>query len=228
MRSFVGKKIRLFTLRGLLAAVVVLILGVIIPTKWFYNTQADCNFPIYVSSVNNFHAELILPVDNGLFNWRQFLNLQELGTEADRYQYLSFGWGDKQFFMNAAYDPISIFDVLFLPGPSVMHVWGHSAGKPQLGNNFQLKKVNLSREEYGRLAKFIEDSFALNPDRKPVYLRTGFYRNSGFYEARGTYSALRTCNAWTAEGLRLADVNTPVWTALAPAVTFHVKCDCPE
>jgi hypothetical protein len=109
-----------------------------------------------------------------------------------------------------------------------MHVWGHSTKKPQLGDRFQLKKVDLSREEYLRLSKFVEDSFSLKVDRKPVYLQTGFYQNSGFYEAKGTYSVLRTCNAWTAEGLRLADVNTPVWTALAPAVTWQIKCDCPE
>jgi uncharacterized protein (TIGR02117 family) len=220
------KKAGKFLVRVLLGICIAALLGAFTPTKWFYGQQSDCNFPIYVSNVNNFHAEIILPVNNKVFNWGEHLNLQQLGKDADQYQYLSFGWGDRQFFMNAAFDPVTIFDVLFLPGPSVIHVWGHPEPKLQLGTEFELKQVNLSKAEYLKLAEFINNSFQHSVDNRANYLQPGLYKNSGFYEAQGSYSILRNCNAWTAEALRVADVNTPLWPALAPAVMRQINCDC--
>jgi uncharacterized protein (TIGR02117 family) len=220
------KKIGKFLLLALCGVCTVAMIGAFTPTKWFYNPQADCTVPIYISSVNNFHAEIIVPVGNQTFDWRQQLDLQQLGKDASQYKYLSFGWGDRQFFMNSSFDPITIFDVLFLPGSSVMHVWGHKEPKLQLGAKFDLKQVSLSKAEYLRLSQFINDSFQRSTLHQTTYLQPGFYPNSGFYEAKGSYSILRNCNAWTAEALRVADVNTPLWPALAPAVMQQINCDC--
>jgi uncharacterized protein (TIGR02117 family) len=220
------KKIAKFLLLALLGICFVALIGAFTPTKWFYGKQADCSVPIYISNVNNFHAEIILPVSNETFDWRQQLDLRQLGADADKYQYLSFGWGDRNFFLNSSFDPITIFDVLFIPGPSVMHVWGHPTPKLQLGAAFELKQVNLSKAEYLQLTKFINNSFQRSADNQTSYIKQGLYPNSGFYEAIGSYSFLRTCNTWTAEALRVADVNTPLWGALAPAVMRQIDCDC--
>jgi uncharacterized protein (TIGR02117 family) len=220
------KKIGKFLLLALLGLCTVALIGAFTPTKWFYGKQVDCTVPIYISNVNNFHAEIILPVSNEAFDWRQQLDLQQLGQDADKYKYLSFGWGDRNFFMNSSFDPITIFDVLFLPGPSVMHIWGHTEPTLQLGKGFELKQINLSKAEYLRLIQFINDSFQRSAKNQVTYIKQGLYTNSGFYEAKGSYSILRTCNAWTAEALRVADVNTPVWPALASAVMTQIDCDC--
>jgi uncharacterized protein (TIGR02117 family) len=220
------KRFGKFLLLAFLGLCAVALIGAFTPTKWFYAQQADCSVPIYISNVNNFHAEIILPVSNEAFDWRQQLDLRQLGADADQYQYLSFGWGDRNFFLNSSFDPITIFDVLFIPGPSVMHVWGHPTPKLQLGAAFELKKVNLSKAEYLQLTKFINNSFQRSTDNQTSYIKQGLYPNSGFYEAIGSYSFLRTCNTWTAEALRVADVNTPLWGALAPAVMRQIDCDC--
>jgi uncharacterized protein (TIGR02117 family) len=220
------KKLGKFLVLLLLGICTVATIGVFTPTKWIYGKQNDCSVTIYVSNVNNFHAELILPVSNEAFDWRQQIDLQQLGVDADSYRYLSFGWGDRHFFMNASFDPITIFDVLFVPGPSVMHVWGHTTPKLQLGKAFELKQIKISQQEYLQLTKFISSSFQRSADRQVSYIKPGFYKNSGFYEAIGNYSLFRTCNNWTAEALRVADINTPQWAALAPAVTKQLNCDC--
>jgi uncharacterized protein (TIGR02117 family) len=219
-------KIGKFLLLALLGIFAVALIGAFTPTKWFYGKQVDCTMPIYISNVNNFHAEIILPVSNEAFDWRKQMDLQQLGKDADQYKYLSFGWGDRNFFMNSSFDPITIFDVLFLPGPSVMHVWGHTEPKLQLGTGFELKQINLSKAEYLRLTQFINDSFQRSAKNQIAFIKQGLYTNSAFYEAKGSYSILRTCNAWTAEALRVADVNTPVWPAFAPAVMNQIGCDC--
>jgi uncharacterized protein (TIGR02117 family) len=220
------RKTRKYLLLFLAGIFAIALIGAFTPTKWFYGKQTDCTVPIYISNVNNFHAEIILPVKNEVFDWRQQLNLQQLGQEADQYQYLSFGWGDRNFFMNSSFDPITIFDVLFLPGPSVMHVWGHSEPKLQLSSAFEVKQVNLSKAEYLKLTEFINNSFQRSAENQAIYIKQGLYKDSSFYEAKDNYSFLRTCNAWTAEALRTADINTPIWAALAPAVMNQINCDC--
>lgn len=203
-----------------------LILGILVPTKGLYQRQVDCTVPIYVSSVNHFHAEIIVPVRHPVYDWRQHLPLNQLGPNADRYQYLSFGWGDRKFFMNASYDPITFFDVLFLPGPTVMHVWGHPSSSLQLGSGFEVKKLYLSQAEYLKLVKFMNQSFQRDSRGSTRYIRQGLYPDSGFFEAVGTYSILRTCNVWTADALRQADINTPLWAALAPAIMMQLRGNC--
>jgi hypothetical protein len=98
--------------------------------------------------------------------------------------------------------------------------------RQQLGEAFELKQVNLSKAEYLQLTKFINDNFQRSANNQTSYIKQGLHKNSGFYEAIGSYSFLRTCNAWTAEALRVADINTPLWAALAPAVMRQINCDC--
>lgn len=200
-------------------------LGVGLPTKWHYPPQGDCRYPVWVSSVNQFHTELILPVANDAVDWRSKLNLNQLGAAANTYRYLSFGWGDRAFFQDASFDPVTLFDALFLPGPTALHVWGHS-GVPQLGKDFELKQLWLSRAQYQRLSHSIAVSFQRDAQGQPRYIRTGLYPNSGFYEALGTYSLFHSCNNWTAAALRTADVNTPYWAALAPAIMGQLRNNC--
>jgi uncharacterized protein (TIGR02117 family) len=200
-------------------------IGCLIPTQWSDRPQADCTYPIYISSVNQFHAELIFPVTNAAYDWRSHLNLKEMGTDADTYRYLSFGWGDRDFFLKGSFDLVSIFDALFLPSSTVIHVWGHS-DLQHFSSAFEVKQIWLSRAQYLRLVDFINKGFQQTQTGKPHYVRYGLYRNSAFYDAVGNYSILRTCNIWTAEGLRKADVNTPLWAALAPAIMHQLKNSC--
>jgi uncharacterized protein (TIGR02117 family) len=214
---------------GLLSLVVVLVallLGYMTPTKWNYHAQADCTYPVYISSVNHFHAELIVPIQTAAFNWRSHLSLSQLGPHPEKYRYLSFGWGDRKFFMDAAFDPITIFDTLFLPGPTVMHVWAHRDEPTRLPPAFEVKQIWLSRAEYLKLVQYVERSFQHSTQGSAQYIRQGLYADSGFYEAIGSYSILRTCNIWTADALKQAQVNTPVWAALAPAVMQHLQSNC--
>jgi uncharacterized protein (TIGR02117 family) len=215
-----------YGLLSLAVVLVALLLGYITPTKWDYHSQSDCIYPIYVSSVNHFHAELIVPVETAAFDWRSHLSLSQLGSHADTYRYLSFGWGDRRFFMHASFDPITIFDTLFLPGPTVMHVWGHQDEPAQLPPAFEVKQIWLSRAEYLKLMQYVDESFQHTAQGSAQYIQPGLYADSGFYEAVGSYSIVRTCNIWTADALKQAQVNTPVWAALAPAVMQHLRSNC--
>jgi hypothetical protein len=189
-----------YSLLAIFTVVIVCLIGYITPTKWHYPPQSDCTYPIYVSSVNHFHAELILPVTTAAYNWRSHLTL--------------------------TLDPISIFDALFLPSPTAIHVWGHTEEPSQWPKDFEIKQVQLNRAQYLKLVQFINASFQHTAQGSAQYIRPGLYPDSGFYEAVGSYSIARTCNTWTADALKQADVNTPVWSATAPAIMQHLHSNC--
>ncbi len=211
---------------GILSLGIVLLLGCLTPTKWSYRAQADCTYPVYISSVQNFHAEIVVPVVNDVFDWRSHLTLSQIGPNADNYQYLSFGWGDRAFYMDGSKDLVTVFNALFLPTPTVMQVWGHPDLKTLNSKDFEVKQIRLNHKNYLALMNFIDAGFQHDAQHKVRYLRQGLYQESGFYDAVGSYSILRTCNTWTAEGLRKADVNTPVWPALAQPIMYQLKSNC--
>jgi uncharacterized protein (TIGR02117 family) len=165
------------------------------------------------------HVNLLLPVANDQVDWNSFLSPGPIGSETGvRYQYLKFGWGDRDFYRNtpnmAAFQLPKALHALLAPGNvTTVHVQGYGA----LPVAEPLKCVALKAPEYRRLVGFIQASFQQTAQR-PIRIQDGFTPSSGFYEGTGHYSILRTCNTWAAEGLDAAGVNTPLWTALAPAV----------
>ncbi len=212
-----------------LSICLVLITGYFIPTKWNSNSQKNCNVNIYIYS-SDIHSDIVVPVKTEVFDWKNYLSLKTVGTESfTNYNYLIFGWGDRDFFTKTRSWAdfklsIALKALFFLNNPSVMHVQGYSF----LPKNkyFSIKCIRISNKDYLKLVKFINDSFQTDDRGNKIRVANGYYDYDGFYAAKGSYSLWRDCNAWTAEALRLADVNTPLWAALSSAIMLHVKSDC--
>ncbi|MGL5065481.1 MAG: TIGR02117 family protein [Microcoleus sp.] len=201
-------------------------IGYVTPRKWGNFAPTDCRIPIYVRN-QGIHTEIIVPVKNEYFNWNQFLPLTEIGRDANSdYKYLGFGWGDRAFMLatptSATIDPIITFKALFLPTPSTMQVQGYGA----LPFDRATKCVKISSANYLRIVNFIKNSFQLDAAGNTIKISYGYHNHDSFYEAKGSYSILRSCNDWTAEALREADVNTPVWSTLSSAIMLHLNSGC--
>jgi uncharacterized protein (TIGR02117 family) len=204
-----------------------LTIGYLTPRKWGNYSQTDGAIPIYITN-QGIHTEIIVPVKNKYFNWNQYLPLTEIGRDANfDYKYLSFGWGDRAFMLaeiptSATINPVTAFNALFLPTPSTLHLQGYRVF-PQ---NPETKCVKISGYHYLNLVNFMKDSFQLDAKGNKIKISYGYHNSDSFYEANGSYSILRTCNDWTAEALRKADVNTPLWSTLSSAIMFHLNSGC--
>ena len=205
-------------------------IGYVTPRKWGLPSQS-CHQPfrIYVEG-NAMHVNLILPVQNQAFDWGQFLSIDQIGRDAQqRYQYLKFGWGDRDFYMNTpSWSEVKIPNVLrslWMPGnPTALYVEGYA--KLPSEKNIELKCVGVSQKDYLQLVAFIKASFQQTSQGRPIRIQDSSIATSGFYEATGHYSILQTCNTWAANGLDTANIQTPLWSGLATAVMRQIPSGC--
>ena len=211
----------------ILITTILLGIGYVTPRKWGTSSQSCQNqpFKIYVAG-DSMHVNLILPVQNQAFDWSQFLSIDQIGRDAQqRYRYLKFGWGDRDFYMNTpSWSEMKISNALrslFMPGnPTALYVEGDA----ELPNepNVELKCVGVSQQDYLQLVAFIKASFQQTNHGQPIRIQDSAIATSGFYEATGHYSILRTCNTWAADGLDSANIQTPIWSGLASAVMRQI------
>lgn len=200
------------------------------PRKWSFPEHYACEYKIYVSG-DGFHTNLFIPVETNAFNWRNQLNLDQIANRPSQaYRYLQFGWGDRIFYIETpSWDQVQPTNALralfYWQNESALFIKGHNA-MPQL--NEQVKCLKLDRADYLALMQFIQDTFAKGDRAQPQRLANGQDGQSGFFAANGYYSIFNTCNSWTADGLRAANVNTPLWAGLANPLMRQLKngCEC--
>ncbi|MBE9123401.1 DUF2459 domain-containing protein [Tychonema sp. LEGE 07199] len=203
-----------------------LTIGYLTPTKWGDYSQTDCTVSVQIYN-GGIHTEIIVPVKNEYFDWNQYLPLTEIGRDATSdYKYLSFGWGDRAFMLetpsSGSINPVTGFKALIFPNPSTVQVQGYRVFPPDR----ETKCVKISGENYLRMVIFIQNTFQLDAGGNKIKISYGYNKNDSFYEAKDSYSILRTCNDWTAEALRKAEVNTPLWSTLSSSIMFHLNSGC--
>jgi uncharacterized protein (TIGR02117 family) len=118
-------------------------------------------------------------------------------------EYLEVGWGDRDYYMGRDQGFWgTLRAALGSDNPSVLHVAGV---RGPLAENFpasEIIEVRLSRDGFERLARYIHDAYDRAGAPAAAPLGPGLYGDSRFYPARETFNLLRTCNVWTARGLR--------------------------
>ena len=183
--------------------------------------------PIYVTS-NGVHVDFVVPIANDVHDWtrdippRDFALDGSAGSIAGR-TWMSFGWGDRRFYLETAtwgdLRPSVAFQAMFWLGTSAMHV--EVVDEPT--GEFPTGKLSLTREQYRELCEYIRSS--MRRDEHGAVMRIdalGYGDLDCFYEATGRYSLINTCNEWIGAGLRRAGARTGLWTPFDFQVLMHV------
>ncbi len=169
---------------------------------------------IYITS-NGVHLDIVLPVEN---MEEQFI--QKLGITAET-RFVSFGWGDKNFYVKTPEwsdltFPVA-FKALFLKSESAMHVTRHQRSYAHW------KKVELCPQQLGELNRYIENSFEKTETGQLQKMDFPGYSNyDSFYNANGYFTLFRTCNVWTNNALKEIEVKTSVWSPFDFGVLYHL------
>ena len=167
-------------------------------------------------STNGVHLDIVLHIEN--IDEEFLYNLEVLpGTN-----YVSFGWGDKDFYINTPeWSDLTFktaFKALFIKSETAMHVTcyknKYESWKPLLLCTSQLNSIN----------NYIEKSFLINETKTFVKINVEGYNNyDSFFEAKGSFSFFKTCNIWVNKALKEAEIKTSVWSPFDFGVLFHIS-----
>lgn len=199
----------------------------LIPTQWHYSQNQNCEVSIYVIN-SGVHTDIIVSLQNQIFDWKKYFNLDKIGTDFNQnYQYLSFGWGDENFYVHTPsirnLNIIRVLKALFFPNnSSVIRLQGYE----RLPKTQNIKTVRISSDNYLKLTNYILSSFQKDQNQQIIRIANGYASHDGFYAAHGNYSIMRTCNQWTADALRVADINTPLWGGFSSVIMWHLRSNC--
>ena len=164
------------------------------------------NKKIYIL-YNDFHSDIV-------FNIKE-LNMSKFPKfKNKKFGYLSFGWGDKETYLNTPdIKNIKIsttLKALFINSPSLMHV----SYIRNIRQYKDVKTIKLSKEQQKVLKKSILNTFNF---QEATY--KGYGKQDIFYTAKGDYNFINTCNTWTGDKLREANVSMSYWTPISWSVT---------
>ena len=186
--------------------------GSLIPANPGWQPPAQ-GIAIYIAD-NGVHTDLLLPANAEAVDWSDLIHPQDIADprHADL-PYLSFGWGDRDFYLNTpSWSEMRVDRVvraLAGGGATVLHV----SHIPEPTASASIRRVVLRPEEYRRLAAYVRATFGPGPATQ-----RGYGAADAFYAAKGGYSAFNTCNEWTGGALREAGVRVGWWTPFTISV----------
>jgi len=166
--------------------------------------SANVDNQIYIST-NGVHLDIIIPADKMDIKLYKGLNIKNE-------TYLSFGWGDEDFYLNTpTWSDLSFknaFNAMFLDSNTLIHLTRYK----QKGSDWTV--VNLNNNQLKTLNEYILNSFKLNDNDSKIILEgKGYYYNDDFYKANGSYSCINTCNSWVNSALKQSNLKSCYWTS---------------
>ena len=183
--------------------------------------QAETGVTVYAVT-NGYHSGIMLPVSADGVDLSLTFRPTDLPDPDDAGNYLLFGWGDRDFYVNTPtwsdLEPTVAAVALWGSGETLLHV-DHVTSPEEIADR---RAVRLSRHEYRRLVAAIRNTARLGPDGHPVAV-LGYGRLDVFYEARGRYSLFTTCNVWTADMFTRAGVRMGRWTPFSGGVMWWFR-----
>jgi uncharacterized protein (TIGR02117 family) len=183
-------------------------------------SEPDEGVTIYLAN-NGVHADLILPARAQGLDWRPLLPKRHFARPDPAAGWVAFGAGERRVYLDTPrWQDISLPTIWagLTGGERVMHVeW---VADPV----YAARAIRLRPEEYRRLWQSIRAEFTLDESSSPVRIdRPGYGPADAFYEGRGKATAINTCNNWASDRLRMAGVETGLWTPFAQGLVWRYK-----
>ncbi|KGK29422.1 DUF2459 domain-containing protein [Cellulophaga sp. E6(2014)] len=159
---------------------------------------------IYLST-NGVHLDIVIPKEN----LDPLLLKDLLNTATDHY--LSFGWGDENFYVNTpTWGDLTFsnaFRALFLKSSTLLHVTRYSAVRTEW------VEVKVSASELQKLNTYIHRTFTRTTNGSNILLKNqGYSSLDNFYKSNGSYSCFNTCNSWVNVGFKESGIKSCLWT----------------
>ena len=195
------------------------LIGALISVNSEWN-EPDRGITIYIAN-NGVHADLILPARAQGLDWRPLLPKSDARNVPDNAEWIAFGAGERRVYLETpTWGDLTLKTaaIALTGGERVMHVqWVRDPA-------YSAKQVRLTAEEYRRLWASIRSEFRLNADGRPIRIdHPGYGFGDAFYQGVGKVNAISTCNQWSADRLRVAGVEAPVWSPFVQGLVWRYR-----
>jgi uncharacterized protein (TIGR02117 family) len=191
------------------------LIGSIVPANPGWG-ESKSGTTIWIAS-NPIHTAIIVPTSAEGIDLSLIFRPTDLPDSDDMGQYLAFGWGDRDFYINTPnwsdLTPRTAVSAVIGSGQSVLHV-DHLRDPREIP---PLRPIRLSRDQYRALIAAITDTLALGADGHPVPT-PGYGSLDVFYASKREYWLFNTCNIWTGDVLAKAGVRVGLWSPLPAGV----------
>ena len=195
------------------------LIGGLIPVNSGWE-EPDEGVTIYLAN-NGVHADLVLPARAQGLDWRPLLPKSDARNVPVGAQWIAFGAGERRVYLETpTWGDLTLKTaaIALTGGERVMHVqWVRDPA-------YAAKAIRLTPEQYRRLWASIRSEFQLDPDGKPVRIdHPGYGFGDAFYHGIGKANAINTCNQWSADRLRVAGVEAPLWAPFVQGLVWRYR-----
>jgi len=167
-------------------------------------TEAEKNQKIYLL-YGDIHTDIVLNLKD--LNPLWFQNIEPIKDKKEGY--LSIGWGDKESYLHpGTYDTIPmniILKAFFLNTASLLQVRYHQ----KIEHYLSVKTIKLSKKQLDYLTRSLFKDFDFE-----AKTYKGYNKNAYFYGSPNAYNLINTCNTYTGDKLREANISMSYWTPL--------------
>ena len=167
-------------------------------------TETNPNKSIFLAT-NGVHLDIIIPIKNIDSTVLSGINLKESEN------YLAFGWGDENFYLNTpTWGDLTFkngFGALFLKSSTLVHV-----------THYQNKRsdwieIKVTENELKKINRYLNETFFTNENGEKILLKNkGYTATDDFYKANGSYTCFNTCNSWVNSGFKKSGLKSCYWT----------------
>jgi uncharacterized protein (TIGR02117 family) len=180
---------------------------------------------IYIKT-NGVHTDIVVPVANEVYDWSKEVKFHNTHLkDSASIQWLAVGWGDKGFYLHTPqWSDLTFstaFKAAFALGTTAMHTTFYN----RMEESKSCKKILISREQYKKLVRYIDESFLHNSNGHKVLIVTNanYGDSDAFYEGTGKYSLFKTCNSWANTALKSCGQKACLWTAFDTGIFLQYE-----
>jgi uncharacterized protein (TIGR02117 family) len=162
-----------------------------------------------------------------VMDWRSMIRFEHTREGHANATHLTFGWGEKTFFMETPqWSDLSFangFRACFgLGRPAVHTVFWYEVKESE-----KCIKIGLSKAQYRKLVDFLLVHFAYDSARQPINIKTplSYGPHDAFYEGRGSYHLFHSCNTWVNNALKSCGQKASLWTAFGGGLFYLYRQD---
>lgn len=179
---------------------------------------------IYIKT-NGVHTDIVVPVRNDQKDWSKEIKFENTSSKNTSFKYLGMGWGDKGFYLETPSWADLKASVAFKAATGLSTTAIHATYFNSMTEDSTCKKILISKEQYSRLIKYIDNSFQKDQNGHPINIKTNanYGKDDAFYEANGSYSMLHTCNTWANIGLKSCGQRCAYWTPFDTGIFLNYK-----